>query len=431
MAAHQSHTSSGALITSSDALQSNADPLDPVFRANPEICRLLLGCGTPTDKQLQALRWYSYDRFKRGAGLATSRLLRYPCLFPEEPPLKIVWEEEQLDVIDAAWRQEHWFNLPPQGTKFGKVERKALQRAAAIPWLARRRGSYVPRERGSGASGFYGVTKTPSGRWEVRFEVAGELVYVGTCDGKEDAARLVDIILVVVGEEAPENFPGPFQEWLDAGGHGDAPAELVAAALQRIEDVRVSGSDPDAAAEALDTLAAAEKEIQKARDHPWASEDLSSGELPRGQRDKPRANWTVAQGKFMENVTLEDAPETVYELALVDHNNREVAMAFSPLAFSYTSARLTLWSRKRAAADLLDVTLDETPPPLRKPAERTPAHQRALDVATRWASRAGTANDEVATEYATALAAIARRQLSKNSSGGDGVAKPLRKKQHC
>ena len=49
----------------------------------------------------------------------------------------------------------------------------------------------------------------------------------------------------------------------------------------------------------------------------------------------------------------------------------------------------------------------------------------------RWVSRAGTADDEAATEYATALAAIARRQLSKNSSGGDGVAKPLRKKQHC
>ena len=70
-------------------------------------------------------------------------------------------------------------------------------------------------------------------------------------------------------------------------------------------------------------------------------------------------------------------------------------------------------------------------PELRKPAERTPKHQRALDVAARWASRAGTADDEVATEYATALAVIARRQLSKNSSGGDGVAKPPRNKHHC
>ena len=62
--------------------------------------------------------------------------------------------------------------------------------------------------------------------------------------------------------------------------------------------------------------------------------------------------------------------------------------------------------------------------------KRTPVHQRALDVAARWASRTGTADDEVATEYATALAAIARRQLSKKSSGGDGVRKP-QKKKHC
>jgi hypothetical protein len=32
---------------------------------------------------------------------------------------------------------------------------------------------------------------------------------------------------------------------------------------------------------------------------------------------------------------------------------------------------------------------------------------------------------------AEALAVIARRQLSKNSSGGDGVAKPPRNKHHC
>ena len=62
--------------------------------------------------------------------------------------------------------------------------------------------------------------------------------------------------------------------------------------------------------------------------------------------------------------------------------------------------------------------------------KRTPVHQRALDVAARWAaSRAGTADDEAATEYATALAAIARRQLPKKSSGGDGVAEPKEKKQ--
>jgi hypothetical protein len=71
-------------------------------------------------------------------------------------------------------------------------------------------------------------------------------------------------------------------------------------------------------------------------------------------------------------------------------------------------------------------------PELRKPAERTPKQQRVLDVAARWAaSRAGTVDEELATKYAEALAAIARRQPPKKSSGGDGGAEPPQKKQHC
>ena len=70
-------------------------------------------------------------------------------------------------------------------------------------------------------------------------------------------------------------------------------------------------------------------------------------------------------------------------------------------------------------------------PELRKPAERTPKQQRVLDVAARWAaSRAGTVDEELATKYAEALAAIARRQPPKKSSGGDGGAEPPQKKQH-
>ena len=58
--------------------------------------------------------------------------------------------------------------------------------------------------------------------------------------------------------------------------------------------------------------------------------------------------------------------------------------------------------------------------------------QRALDVAARWAaSRAGTVDEELATKYAEALAAIARRQPPKKSSGGDGGAEPPRNKHHC
>ena len=56
--------------------------------------------------------------------------------------------------------------------------------------------------------------------------------------------------------------------------------------------------------------------------------------------------------------------------------------------------------------------------------------QRALDVASRWVAHGCTPDPAFVKYYADALAAIARRQLSKNSSGGDGVAKPPRKKHH-
>ena len=429
MAAHQSNNSgdtSTALVTPSHALQSNADPLDPVFRANPEIRRLILGCGTPTDKQLQALCWYSWDRVKRGAGLATSRLLRYPRLFPEAPPLRIVWAEEQRDVVEAAWREEHWFNLPPQGTKFGKVERVALLRAAAIPWLARRRGSYVPRERGSGSSGVYGVFERASGRWRVRLKIAGEQVYVGTCDEKEDAARFVDLISVVVNREAPENFPGPFQKWLEAGGHGDVPADLVEAALRRDGDVDVAGAVSDGAAEALDALASAEKEIEEARGHPLAFKKLGDvSSLPASiYPDKVLATWTANQVEVMEEA--KDGPDDLYDLALIDVENKQLALAMTKgTCSSYTTARRTLWRWKHAAAALLDVKLAWDPPPKNgigknvSKEERSPAHQRALDVASRWVAHAGTPDPAFVKDYAEALADIAR----------DGVAEPPQKKR--
>ena len=96
------------------------------------------------------------------------------------------------------------------------------------------------------------------------------------------------------------------------------------------------------------------------------------------------------------------------------------------------TARKTLWRWKCAAAALLGVKeLDPNkPPPLRKPAERTTKQQDALDVASRWAaSRAGTVDEKLATEYAEALAAVARRLLSKKGSGGDDGAEPPQKKR--
>ena len=372
----------------------------------------------------------------RGAGLATSRLLRYPSLSPEEPPLKIVWEEEQRDVIEAAWREEHWFALPPQGTKFGKVERVALQRAAAIPWLARR-CTYVPRQRGSGASGFYGVFERASGRWMVQLSVDGKDLYVGLCDDKEDAARLVDIISVVVNREAPENFPELVQDFLDAGGHGDAPAELVAAALQRVGDVDVKRAASVEAAEALAAASSLKKEIDEA----IAADDVKCDRaLMKLSDDRffscavwstPRikgAKWMRGQGSHM----VANGVITVRDLALVDVNNRGLAMALT-LAGSYGAARKTLWSRKGAAAKLLGVNIGELPklqPGGQPKEERTPAHQRALDVASRWVAHAGTPDPAFVKDYADALAVIARRQLSKKSSGCDDGAEPP-KKRHC
>ena len=316
---------------------------------------------------------------------------------------------DALETVKKAWkkamREVHQRQRERATARFIDFETADFVAGGDGDW-------WVGYEKSYGPSRFSGVFMQ-NGRWRVQLTVDGKEVHVGMCDKEEDAARLVDLILVAVREEAPRNFPESFVKWLETGCDGDVPAELVAAALRRVGDVRVNQTASDGGAAARAALAAAEKEIEEAWDHPLASKDLSSGALPRGQRDKPRANWTVDQGKFMENVTLEDAPETVYELALVDANNREVAMAFSPLAFSYISARLTLWSRKRAAAALLDVTLDDKPPPLLKLAERTTKHQRALDVASRWVAHTDAPDPAFVKKYAETLADIARDVVAK------------------
>ena len=57
-----------------------------------------------------------------------------------------------------------------------------------------------------GPSRFFGV-RMEDGRWMVRLTVDGKLVYFGACDEEEDAARLVDALLVVVRGDAPKNYP--------------------------------------------------------------------------------------------------------------------------------------------------------------------------------------------------------------------------------
>ena len=83
------------------------------------------------------------------------------------------------------------------------------------------------------------------------------------CDKEEDAARLVDFLLVVVRREAPRNLTESFVEWLETGCDGDVPAELVAAAKEALRRVgRVDVKETDDGAEARDALASAEKEIE-------------------------------------------------------------------------------------------------------------------------------------------------------------------------
>ena len=212
-----------------------------------------------------------------------------------------------------------------------------------------------------------------------------------------------------------------FRRWTGAsswdGRHG-APYESVDAAEAR-------DTASSSLAKEIDEAITADPEKSR-----LASTDLS-GVLPRARSDEPRANWNEAQGRTMERQGV----KTVRDLALVNMGNMKLALA-STLGEDTKNGRLTarrkLWNWKCAAARLLGVVVEldrEKPPPLRKPAERTPAHQRALDVASRWVAHADAPDEKLATEYAEALAAIARRQLSKKSSGGDDGAEPSQKKK--
>jgi len=274
---------------------------------------------------------------------------------------------------------------------------------------------WVGYEKRHGPSRFFGVD-LHEGRWQVRVEVDGKQMYIGRCDEEEDAARLVDFLLVVVRREAPRNLTESFVEWLETGCDGDVPTELVVAALQRVGHVRVSGAELDGAAEAWAALAAAEKEIEKARDHRLAWKELSDSEVPKrhpkSRSIEPTLGATATQVEVMEEA--KDGPEDLYDLALIDVDIKQLALAMTKgTCSSYTSARRTLWRWKREAADLLGVKLAWDPPPMNGTGtyaklERTPAQQDALDVASRWAAaRAGTVDADLATKYAEALAAIA------------------------
>ena len=276
-----------------------------------------------------------------------------------------------------------------------------------------------------GPSRFFGV-RVRCGRWVVELTIDGKKVYVGRCDDEEDAARLADALLVLVRREAPRNFPKAFVEFLGTGCDGDVPADLVAAALRRVGDVCLSGAVSDGAAEARAALAAAEKEIEKARDHRLAFKELSDSEVPtrhpKSRSIEPTLGATARQVEVMEEA--KDGPEDLYDLALIDVDNKQLALAMTKgTCSSYVTARITLWRWKREAAALLDVKLEREPPPKNgtgraAPKERSPAEQHALDVASRWVAHANTPDAEFVKRYAEALAAIAR-----------GVSEPQKKKK--
>ena len=86
--------------------------------------------------------------------------------------------------------------------------------------------------------------------------------------------------------------------------------------------------------------------------------------------DEPGSEWMA---------DLPDVgPETVGELALVDVDNRKLAMALTG-ASQYYNARRTLWLWKGAAVALLGEKLADNPPPMEKHAERPAKHQHVPD----------------------------------------------------
>jgi len=328
----------------------------------------------------------------------------------EDGDLRLEYDEG----CGAFWEmQQRWFATQRERAKAAFFLHETGDRAKGGDgkWWLRHEKRYGP-------SRFVGV-RMEDGRWKVRLWLDGKYVHIGRCDNEEDAARLADALLVLVRREAPRNLTESFVEFLGTGCDGDVPAALVQAALRRVGRVDVTETESVGAAEARDAASSSlEKEIDEAIaadpvKRRLASTDLS-GWLPRA-RSKPHANWNEAQGRTMERQGV----KTVRDLALVNMGNMKLALA-STLGEDTKNGRLTarrkLWNWKCAAARLLGVVVEldrEKPPPLRKPAERTPAHQRALDVASRWVAHADAPDEKLATEYAEALAAIARDVVAK------------------
>ena len=236
---------------------------------------------------------------------------------------------------------------------------------------------WLRHEKRFGPSRFFGMY-LEDGRWRVRLWLDGKTVHIGAADNEEDAARLVDVLLVRVRGEAPRNLTESFVEWLETGCDGDVPAEVVVAALRRVGRVDVRGVESVEAAEALDAASSVEDEIAAALAKP---ENQSLASMPLSDDrffssalwSKPRikgAKWNEAQGRTMERQGV----KTVRDLAMMKMDNMKLLLTLA-LCDDTASGRLTarrkLWNWKCAAARLLGVVVEldrEKPPPLRKPA---------------------------------------------------------------
>ena len=121
--------------------------------------------------------------------------------------------------------------------------------------------------------------------------------------------------------------------------------------------------------EARAAAAAVEDKIKKAIVTDDVKRDWYNAELSE-MSDEPGSEWMA---------DLPDVgPETVGELALVDVDNRKLAMALTG-ASQYYNARRTLWLWKGAAVALLGEKLADNPPPMEKHAERPAKHQQVPD----------------------------------------------------
>ena len=403
MGARQSNTKSGALITSSEALQLNADPLSPAFLASGVMRSLILGGGTPTASMKRALGWLLYNRRERGADPATSRLLNFPGLEARPPPEKIKYEEEELVVIEAALRMECWPNPPPRGIRWGKVERRAVQRMLSTPWtffktghwrgvdpaklkldvLAAAAFGFLGREEGDvkALAAFELTARKASANRGGALYVGSRLALLEEQFQEEGSGRIGTIKswsrhtrkLVCLFDDGSEEklgvralFGNIVKSRSSEGGvvlcgktevdvlswyQGEKrrlqrPASAAAASLLEVGTSLKAEIDEAITADP-EKRSRAEMQLSDARLHASELGTRVTGSIN-------GANWNIAQGRHMEA----EGVITVRNLALVNMDNMKLVLTLTlgdDTATGRRTARRKLWNWKGAAAALVGV----------------------------------------------------------------------------